>query len=193
MNDLPVGARVALKPDFEDVYTHAVSGSEGFVRDRKVDDDGFPLVLIEWDQEHWRFNGQPDGWTFESHFKLSEKQKPRRKKRAPASNEDLITSFDDDGLEEEEKMDEFLDNLGDAMESASEGEGFMIISIRREEVPGDPEKFALIPEIFTSTITEEANILLDAQISQCASAVYQEMMMKMVELYMAQRRKNGGL
>src|SRR3954463_12981755 len=66
----PIGAKVELLPGCEDVYSRAVSASQGVVRKRQFDEAGFPLVYIEWDKEHWRFNEEEDGWTFASHFKV---------------------------------------------------------------------------------------------------------------------------
>src|SRR3954462_1476071 len=68
MTMIPLHSRVALKPGADEIYTHAFVGSEGWVRAIKKDADGFEMVNVEWDKDHWRFNGQPDGWTFSDHF-----------------------------------------------------------------------------------------------------------------------------
>ncbi len=55
------------------MHSRAFGDSEAIVKDRKVDRDGFPLVLIEWDKEFWNFTGQSDGWAFENHFDIVER------------------------------------------------------------------------------------------------------------------------
>src|SRR6266550_2150007 len=61
--------KVRLKSSGQDaLYSHAYAGSEGWVRDQKLDPLGYPLVFIEWDREHWADNGEPNKWAFEAHF-----------------------------------------------------------------------------------------------------------------------------
>lgn len=61
--------RVRLRGNGEDsLYSLAAAGSEGWVRAQKYDPLGYPLVQIEWDRNHWTYNGEADKWTFESHF-----------------------------------------------------------------------------------------------------------------------------
>lgn len=44
------------------------NGNEAWVRDIKYDQWGLPIIQIEWDKNHWTYNGAPDGWTFPDHF-----------------------------------------------------------------------------------------------------------------------------
>lgn len=70
---IPVGATVKLRevsPEFYGGY--ACYGNVGTIKDHRFARFGYPEVLIEWDKDHWAYNGAPDGWTFESHFDLVE-------------------------------------------------------------------------------------------------------------------------
>lgn len=69
MSDVSIGSYVELLPGCEEVYNSAVTGSRGYVREMVTDEYGYEKVLIEWDKDHWRYAGEPDGWTFASHFK----------------------------------------------------------------------------------------------------------------------------
>src|SRR5690349_24834514 len=61
--------RVRLKSNGEDaLYAFACAGSEGWVRKLDHDSMGYPMVFIEWDKDHWAYNGEPDKWAFEAHF-----------------------------------------------------------------------------------------------------------------------------
>src|SRR3954466_5189582 len=61
--------RVKLKSDGQDaLYAFACAGSEGWVRNLDHDKLGYPMVYIEWDKDHWAYNGEPDRWAFEAHF-----------------------------------------------------------------------------------------------------------------------------
>lgn len=69
--------RVRLKGNGEDgLYSLAAAGSEGWVRGQKLDPLGYPLVQIEWDRNHWTYNGESDKWTFEAHFDPIKEDKP---------------------------------------------------------------------------------------------------------------------
>jgi hypothetical protein len=68
------GDRVRIR-DYVDPGIYAgmsTIGNEGLIK--KVDKDkwGLPKVFIEWDKNHWTYNGAPDGWTFEDHFDIVE-------------------------------------------------------------------------------------------------------------------------
>src|SRR5438552_2393978 len=132
---IPQHSRVALKNGADSVYVFALAGSEGWVRDHKKDDDEFDLVLVEWDKDHWRYNGQPDGWTFASHFKIIGDpelpvEKDDDKEEAAHEVEELLAQLSEksDPIEEQDDVEEFMEKLSDAMEAASESEGFFMVT-----------------------------------------------------------------
>lgn len=172
---IPVGSRVALKDGFDNVYLSAVAGSEGCVRARKEDEDGFPLIFIEWDKEHWRYNNQVDGWTFESHFKVLEEGDEQAEERATHEFLQKLKGMSHVHLDD---IEGYLDELANAMEIASEGEGFILITVNRHKLPGAT---ALVPEIFTHFMSMEAGLLLDAQLAHVAATNYQEMIQSELE------------
>lgn len=47
-------------------------GNEGWIRKRKRDRYGYPQVFIQWDKDHWAYNGAEDGWTWEGQFEAVE-------------------------------------------------------------------------------------------------------------------------
>ncbi len=65
------------------------NGNEGWVRDIKYDQWGLPIIQIEWDKNHWTYNGAPDGWTFPDHFDKVEEQQANIE---PVSGEDDLPS-----------------------------------------------------------------------------------------------------
>jgi hypothetical protein len=70
---IPVGATVKLKEVSAEFYGgYACYGNVGTIKDHRLARFGYPEVLVEWDKDHWAYNGAPDGWTFESHFDLVE-------------------------------------------------------------------------------------------------------------------------
>lgn len=183
MKRIPLHSRVALKDGADNVYSLALSGTEGWVRDHRVDDDGFEMVAIEWDPDHWRYNGQPDGWTFASHFRVVGPPEP-------PTNEPVFE--DDDELPEpgptDEQIEEYVDAITDAMDAASESEGFFMLTIRRMHNPEDPNQTMFVPQIFMQATTREAEVLIDVQLLECASSSMQQAAMAALERYRGEPR-----
>lgn len=199
MTEIPIGSRVALRNGVDDVYLYALVGSEGWVREAKVDDDGFELVYVQWDEDHWRFNNQPNGWTFASHFDIKELPK----EEIPEEPKEVIEPVSVNEMEvdlpaflaqltapkdgEEDPMDEYMEELTDAMDAASASEGFLMLTIKRIPNPENPNEVMFVPSVFSHTLSEEAHVLLDIQLAECASISYQEMMQNLMQVLAKKR------
>lgn len=177
MTKLPLHSRVALKDGADNVYVYALAGTEGWVRGHKVDDEGFDLVKIEWDKTHWRFNGQPDGWTFASHFYVVGPPSPPEHKEEEKEDDMKLPEMP----ASEDEMDEYMDTLTEAMDAASESEGFVVFTIRRVPNPDNPSEIMFIPGLFTHSVSKEAGMLLDIQLAEAASTSYQELIIQMMQ------------
>lgn len=176
MTEIPLHSRVALKDGADAVYAFALAGTEGWIRDRKQDDDGFEMVKIEWDRDHWRYNGQPDCWTFVDHFALI----------GPPEPFDEEDEVEDDSEELEppasmEQLERYMEALTAAMDSASESEGFFIMTIKRVPHPENPNEVMYVPQLFTHSTSREASILLDIQLAECAAQTYEEMVAHLIQ------------
>jgi hypothetical protein len=68
--DTRVKLREGVDPGLYNGFSRV--GNEGWIRKRKRDRYGYPQVLIEWDKDHWAYNGQEDGWTWEGQFEAVE-------------------------------------------------------------------------------------------------------------------------
>lgn len=80
-----VRLRAVVDPSFYGGY--ACVGNEGWIRKRRRDTRfGLPEVYIEWDKNHWTYNGAENRWTFEDHFDLVEES-------MPDNNDELMKSF----------------------------------------------------------------------------------------------------
>lgn len=174
---IPLHSRVALAEGVDDVYQLALPGTQGWVRDHKKDPDGFDMVAVEWDKDHWRYNGQPDGWTFAEHFKVigppsaSDGDKP-----IPLS---LETELPQPALTDDQ-IEEFIEVISEAMEAASESDGFFILTVQKIPNPENPSEIVFVPKIFTQSISPEAEIILDVQLMECANANYQALTLSLL-------------
>lgn len=177
MTDIPLHSRVALKNGADNVYVYALAGTEGWVRDSKIDDDGFELVRVEWDKDHWRYNGQPDGWTFANHFSIVGPPAPPQ----DASEEEEAEVGLPEMPASEDEMERYMETLTEAMEAASEAEGFIIMTIRRVPNPENPSEVAYMPSTFSETTSKEAEMLLDVQVAEYASNAYQQVIFNLMQ------------
>lgn len=184
---MEVGTRVELIPEMAGVYKKAVPGAVGEVIAKKVD-EGFAMVYIEWDESHWRYNGEPDGWTFESHFTPTEKTNIFEALEDPKAFADnlaeRVTELSLVEGESEEERDEalevYLDQLNEVVSLLSESNGFIVLAARDEVHPKDPEKQIIVPYVFGSFLNQETALLLETQVIQVGGQTQIEMAQKIL-------------
>lgn len=146
MSELFVGADVELCTGFDQVYRKASAGARGMVRGIKTDEDGFQLIYVEWDRNHFLYAGQPDGWTFANHFRLF-------------TESDLICDAPFDYEEDEAAQEQYIDAIMDAFDEAAESQGFILVAIR--DVSSDDNGLRVYdPIVLAAAITEEAAQIL---------------------------------
>lgn len=171
--------RVKLKGDGQDApYSYAAAGSEGWIRRLDFDGVGYPIVYIEWDKDHWAFNGEPNQWTLEDHFEpvensmgkdkdreeyeefLAWKKGKKGKDKAPESSFDL-----------DEKYSEVLSK---AKKAAQDADAFLLIAIQSlgDEVPG-----AYNPIVLNYYKDEAAGLLLECQLAKLGASSYEHLTM----------------
>lgn len=78
MKELPFqkGDKVRIKNEVDpNIYDGMTTlWNEAWIRGIREDRWGLPMVLVEWDKNHWTYNGAPDGWTFAEHFEKVESE-----------------------------------------------------------------------------------------------------------------------
>lgn len=190
---MKVDSYVELKPGCDEVYMLACAGAPGWVREMQTDDDGFRQVYIEWDKDNWRYTGEPDLWTFEDHFNEAEPHgiAARSKGNQPPTLDDEpenpITRFLEESSKEREpcescgevhdagtdRIESYINELENAMETASGADGFVLLSItsRIDPLTGNIIAF---PRLFSAAHTSLAATLLESQIAELAAHSYQE-------------------
>lgn len=182
--------RVRLKLNGEDgVYPKAYAGSEGWVRDQRYDDLGYPLVLIEWDKNHWTYSGESDKWTFESHFDPIEEsnmdndiektgqpldpqafgqmmeafgQFLQQQQQEPGTKIDVKETPPE---AEQRATEQYKEALRRGTDAASEAEAFLLLSIHK-----DPQG-TWIPIVSSASLQDEAGLLAEMQIAKLASEI----------------------
>jgi hypothetical protein len=147
-NKIKLDSYVELKENFADtdLYRNVDAGATGWVKDSKID-ESFPMIFIEWDENHPKYAGEKDKWVYESHFKV----------------------LDDTNS----KMVKYIDTIRKATDAALAGEAFITISISRiiHPITGNP---IYKPTIAGESINDEAALVLEAQIAYMASQLFNE-------------------
>lgn len=186
--------RVRLKPDGQDaLYTKACAGSEGWVRRQKVDDLGYPMVWIEWDKDHWTYNGEPDRWAMEAHFdpiqeaKMSEQdssedfanfqrfQEFLRWQENQVSGQDKPVEKEPEPKQAEETVEEEFDQAIDAaIASSRASDAFILIGISREERE-DQSLPKLTPFVIMAAKTPASSMLANLQLGHLASVALENL------------------
>lgn len=195
------GQRVRLVRDA--LYPLAPVGMEGWVRDLQYDNLGYPMIFIQWDKDHWAYNGEGDEWTMEAHFESVEGEKMHEDDMDPlerllreigqGQNEDAEIPQDQrtDGLTIKNIMDmtewptreEYQEMLKRATDNAMGDEAFLFITIRREE--GN-----LVPILTNVYLNAESAILLEAQLSRIGALAHSDLASQLISLIFTEREND---
>lgn len=143
MSALPIGTYVELIPGRETVYQHAVAGSRGWVRAVEVDEYDFEKVFIEWDKDHWRYDGELDMWTFADHFMPASKD-PDLTEEELEQGEGPCPHCGDYHSLNSEIAEQYIDDIMEAFDQAADSDGFILFAICRERDPDSSQEFFLI-------------------------------------------------
>lgn len=190
-----VGQRVRLKGNGQDrLYPAACAYSEGWVRKLDHDRFGFPMVFIEWDEDHWTYNGENNQWTFEDHFEPVEEDMAEKKEeqadalRAFAKAFGIDLDGDSEEVTEEEKtpvridieeggypsQEHYLKTLDAAIQQARQAQGFLLITLAQQQHP-ELNVPVMIPTVINSYQSAEVAILLESQLPKIAAMAHAEL------------------
>jgi hypothetical protein len=90
--EIPINSKVKLKDSIDGTLYGglACAGNQGWIRGRQKDPKfGYPQVFVEWDMDHWAYNGLDNVWTFESHFDIVEEAMENKEDKI----KELVTNF----------------------------------------------------------------------------------------------------
>lgn len=200
---IPDNTRVKLKdgisPDFYDGF--GLPGNEGWIRQHKaVDRYGPHQVFIQWDHDHWSYNGAQDRWTWEDHFDIVEGTPMNETKQDQIRA--LVGAFGDSLIEiaagdpeppadvqvpeapkptgskdEEPSYDEVLDA---ATKTASDAEAFFVLAIRKE-VNEETQEGLIYPVAYHASQNTRASLLAQMQLSKLAASFQERLVMQTMQ------------
>jgi hypothetical protein len=180
---IKVGTQVELRPGMDAVYRKAVPGSRAVVLAEKEDDDGFEMVKVRWDRKHWRYNGEPDGWKYKSHFQPARRQNLHTAQEDPVSFAAHLVERARELGGDDDEIEHFIDKLNEIVSLLSESEGFIVLVAREEDSPTQPDDKVLIPYTYGGFLSSRSQVLLESQLMNMAGAAHLEMAQRMFRRY----------
>lgn len=189
-----INTRVRLRGGVDPVFFGGLArvGTEGWIRKRKRDRYGYPEVLVEWDKDHWSYNGQPDVWTMEGQFEAVEEinmeaptPKEARSEKVRALTEKfmdaLLTTLEGDEPEasaeepeaEEENVEEQWATLAaEAAEVVTKAPAYVVIALERMEVDGAPPM--IIPRVFHAAREPDYKLITQSHLAHVLASMQDE-------------------
>ncbi len=187
---LPLNSRVRLRDGIDPALYNGFTctGNEGWIRNQRDDEAGYSHVLIEWDHDHWAYNGAPNCWTWEDHFDLVEEPKmpemPQDPQETSTPEEALrrLTEQFVSGLSailkpETEEQPALIEDVPDpqrgqditdeAVEALKNGKAFVVVSIQ------ESENGVIHPAIYQQAETEHWALICQGQLGH-ATALLQD-------------------
>lgn len=197
---IPDNTRVRLKPgDFSEFYGgQATIGSEGVITRHQSDKFGLPMVYIEWDKDHWAWNGALDQWTMPDHFEIVEEAKPEMDNKEKTEKvHQLATDFADAlmsvvaGPSTEPESPSFTEEdsgaaterdiaIQNAIEALKESEAFVLVGMKRESHPQAPDGM-LRPYQIPFSLSSEAAVLVSAHMGALAAKSHQTLALRTLD------------
>ena len=189
-----INTRVRLREGVDPAFFNGYSrvGNEGWIRKRKRDRYGYPEVLVEWDKDHWAYNGQPDCWTMEGQFEAVEEE---MSDKAPDPNQNRneqvrdITEtfirglFSALGVEEpqeevaapeaeEDNSDKWEALAAAAGEAVQSAPAYIVIALEHLQKDGAPPM--IIPRVFYAAQKPEYRLIAQSQLAHVLAAMQDE-------------------
>ena len=142
-----IDSYVKLKEDFAstDMYQNVDAGATGWIRDRKIDFDGFEMVFIEWDESNPKYAGEKDKWTYESHFEV---------------------------IKQEDLNEKYIESIKNATDAALAGDAHLSISLVKKTDPKTGIDY-YEPVVHTAYLNKGLIFMLEAQIAYMASRIFE--------------------
>lgn len=188
----PIGTRIRLKdgvdPSFYDGFSRV--GNEGWVRKAKRDRYGYPEVYVEFDRDHWAYNGQPDCWTMEGQFEAAEEMDMSEPASNPNESRDdkvrdltetfIRSLFGALGVEEDQEAatpaavdPEGWDKLASAAaEAVQKAPAYVVIALEHMQVDGAPPM--IIPRVFHAAREPDYRLITQSHLAHVLASMQDE-------------------
>jgi hypothetical protein len=168
---------------FEPYAGQSTIGCEGWVTQRRRDRLGLPEVFIEWDQEHWRYNGVPNCWTYQEHFEpvediMTEPGKAEKIQGAVQAFTDMMLELAGEGhldekdpiLPQQDTLTEKEQALVAAANLLSVSDAFVVIGVK-----------GLEPSVIPYSDNKDAAVIAASSMSKMAAKAHENLALRSIK------------
>jgi hypothetical protein len=201
----PIGTYVRLRDGVDPGLYNGFSrtGNTGWIRKRKRDKYGYPQVYIEFDKDHWSYNGTEDGWTWQGQFEaVEESDMAEEQKNNQDSLEDTVRGITENfvraifdamnpdeqskpeppdvqsELEEDTKWESLAAETTEAIANAP---AYLVIALERVQTPGDALPM-IIPRVFRAAQKSEYALIVQSQLAHVLASLQDQTIAGVLEL-----------
>lgn len=185
---------VRLKMDGQDaLYPFAGAGSPGWVRKQQHDRLGYPQVFIEWDKNHWSYNGEPDKWAMEAHFEPLENapmSDQSQNQPTPENMAQMFAAFQQFMADQSQQpaqqetndtlAEDYKKSIETVIELLNEADSYIVITTTRVERDGRPP--AITPRAINFYKSVEGGMIAELQLSKMAAMSHEEQILRALSL-----------
>jgi hypothetical protein len=189
----PIGTRVRLRDGVDPSLYNGFSrvGNEGTVVKRKFDKYKYPQVYIEFDKNHWAYNGTEDGWTWQGHWEaVEENDMADEQKNNQESLEDTVRGItesfvkalfgamnpggqsklplSDDIPDTADDSNKWEDLVTEASESIAKSPAYLLIALEYAETPNAPPM--IVPRVFHGALEPEYALIVQSQLAHIVAS-----------------------
>lgn len=195
--DTRVKLREGVDPSLYDGFSRV--GNEGWIRKRKLDRYGYPQVLIEWDKDHWAYNGQEDGWTWEGQFEAVKEQEMGDQTPEQQDVEDKVREVTEQFVNalfatlqqpavqpaavskepDDEELDQWDAQLVEASVVVSDSPAYLIVALERVETEGAPS--IIVPRVFHAAREPEQALIIQSQLAHVVASLQDATISRILE------------
>lgn len=185
MSDLELDSLVELLDQYSNAYPNSPTGARGWIRGKRLMSSFDPQVWISWDKDHWRYQGERDGWAYEHHFRpvtdfAPEPNKFDIQELLSTAQEHVESEVDGPQPcpfcgEIHEDQEDYLNVLMEAQEAALGADGFFILTLAPQVYDN---RVVYEPEMFSEYMTTTAQEMLETQIIHLAFQLIERDMLR---------------
>ena len=207
-----VNTRVKLREGVDPGLYNGFSrvGNEGWIRKRKRDKYGYPQVLIEWDKDHWAYNGQEDGWTWEGQFEAVEENEMAEDNKQDNNLEETVRGITENFVQaifgamnpaagEESKAeppeaeetqtkedpDKWATLAAETTEAIADSPAYLVIALERVQMPEKDTPPMIIPRVFHAAHKPEYALIVQSQLAHVLASLQDSTIAGVLELQQA--------
>jgi hypothetical protein len=198
-----VRLRDGVDPSLYNGYSRV--GNTGWIRKRKLDKYGYPQVYIEFDKDHWAYNGQEDGWTWEGQFEAVEENEMAENNKQDNDLEETVRGITESFVQAifgalsstEESKSELPETqtkedsdkrdalVAETIEAITNSPAYLVVALEHVQMPEKNIPPMIIPRVFHAAHKPEYALIVQSQLAHVLASLQDSTIASVLELQQA--------